>query len=88
MIASALIAEMALWYKEQGLTLYQALEKLFRQYGYFQEKLLSVERPGREGQEEIRQMLSALRAGYPELLKEKPPAAVEDYRQSVRTDCR
>jgi phosphoglucomutase len=87
-IASALIAEMALWYKEQGLTLYQALEKLFRQYGYFQEKLLSVERPGREGQEEIRQMLSALRAGYPELLKEKPPAAVEDYRQSVRTDCR
>ncbi len=41
-IASTLIVEMASYYKEQGLDLLQALEKLYQKYGYHDEKLVSI----------------------------------------------
>jgi len=43
MIASLLIAEMAAFYKEQGLTLFDLLEKLHRRHGYHRDELLTVE---------------------------------------------
>ena len=48
-IASTLIAEMALYYKEKGLTLYEALIELYEKFGYTQEKLISLELTGKEG---------------------------------------
>lgn len=43
MQAALLTAEIAAYYKMQGLTLLQALEELYAQYGYFQEKLITIE---------------------------------------------
>ncbi|MDK0943037.1 hypothetical protein P5F58_15195 [Clostridium perfringens] len=48
-IASILISEMALYYKEKGLTLYEALIELYEKFGYIQEKLISIELSGKEG---------------------------------------
>lgn len=50
-VASMLIAEMTLYYKKQGKTLYDALVEIYEQYGYFKESLVSVELKGKEGQE-------------------------------------
>lgn len=52
-IAAMLITEMALYYKENGLTLYEALVKLYEEYGFTQEELISIERQRKEGQEKI-----------------------------------
>ena len=60
-IAATLITEMALYYKEEGLTLYEALMKLYEEYGFTQEELISIELQGTEGQEKIAKCLNSLR---------------------------
>lgn len=86
-IAAALIAEMALWYKQQGKTLYQALNSLFQKYGWHQEKLISIELPGKEGQEQIERLLAALRRDYGGFFAGKQPVMIEDYQQHTRLVC-
>ena len=50
-IAAMLIAEMTLYYKEQGKSLYEALIELYNRIGFFREDLISIELQGKEGQE-------------------------------------
>ena len=87
-IAAVLIAEMALYHKSQGRTLYQALEGLFAQYGFFSDRLISVTMPGKEGQQDIARIMEHLRNHYQELLSEKQIAVWEDYKESLRFDHR
>lgn len=60
-IAAMLITEMTLYYKEEGLTLYEALIKLYEEYGFTSEELISIELQGKEGQEKISSCLDVLR---------------------------
>ncbi|MGL5576857.1 MAG: phospho-sugar mutase [Sarcina sp.] len=60
-VAAQMIAEMTLYYKEQGKTLYEALVALYDKYGYFKESLVSVTLEGKEGQEKISTCIDALR---------------------------
>lgn len=60
-IASMLIAEMTLYYKEQGKSLYEALIELYNRIGFFKEDLISIELKGKEGQEKISKCLDLLR---------------------------
>ena len=60
-VAAQMIAEMTLYYKEQGKTLYEALVALYDKYGYFKETLVSVTLEGKEGQEKIANCIDALR---------------------------
>lgn len=60
-IASMLICEMALNYKLLGKTLYDALKEIYEGYGYFKEKLLSLELPGKDGQDKISRCIETFR---------------------------
>ncbi|HCW53573.1 MAG TPA: phosphoglucomutase [Clostridium sp.] len=60
-IASMLVCEMALYYKEKGMSLYDALIDIYEKYGYYKENLVSIELKGKEGQEKIAACLEALR---------------------------
>ena len=60
-IASMLVCEMCLYYKEQGKSLYDALIELYEKYGYFKENLVSLELKGKEGKEKIASCIEALR---------------------------
>ncbi|EKQ53588.1 MULTISPECIES: phospho-sugar mutase [unclassified Clostridium] len=60
-IASMLVCEMCLYYKEQGKSLYDALIELYEKYGYFKETLVSLELKGKEGQEKIANCIEGLR---------------------------
>jgi phosphoglucomutase len=84
-IAAALIAEMALFYKENGLSLFQAMDKLYRRFGYTAEKLLSFSMPGQEGQQQIAAIIANLRSNYKSILASENLAVFEDYKASVRT---
>ena len=85
-IAAMLVCEMALYYKENGKSLYEALIELYEKYGYFKEQLVSIELKGKEGQEKIASCIEALR--------NDPIAEVDgikvvknfDYKLSVETD--
>ena len=60
-IASMLIAEMTLYYKNKGMSLYEALIKLYEKYGFFKEDLVSIELKGKEGAEKISECIDSLR---------------------------
>ena len=60
-IASMLIAEMTLFYKQQGKSLYDGLIDLYNKYGFFKEGLVSIELKGKEGQEKIAKCIDELR---------------------------
>ncbi len=56
-IASMLIAEMAAYYKEKGITLFEALIGLYERFGYYKEDLVSIRLDGEDG---LRQMGSLM----------------------------
>lgn len=85
-VASMLIAEMTLYYKQQGKTLYDALVEIYEQYGYFKESLVSVELKGKEGQEKIGRCLDLLRED--EITEVNGVKVVKsfDYKLSIEKD--
>lgn len=82
-IASVLIAEMALYYRTKGMNLYEALIALFDKYGYYKEELISIEMEGKDGQEKIQGILNNLRAEAPTTIGERTITRIEDYKKSV-----
>lgn len=85
-IASVLIAEMALYYKTKGKNLYEALEDLFIKHGYYKEDLISVTMEGKDGQEKIQSIIGTLRENAPNKVGSLQVVAVEDYKLSVRNN--
>ncbi len=63
--AGMLVAEAAAYYKKQGRTLWQELEELFRQYGWYSELEPNIILKGVEGAERIGRMMTWLRANLP-----------------------
>ncbi len=60
-----LVAEMAAWYKKKGMSLKDALEELYRKYGYYSEDTVSLVRKGAEGAALIGRIMDAFRQGRP-----------------------
>ncbi|NFI51521.1 phospho-sugar mutase [Clostridium botulinum] len=60
-VTAQMICEMTLYYKNKGLTLYEGFINLCDKYGYYKEKLISIELKGKEGQEKISNCLDYLR---------------------------
>ncbi|MGL5821673.1 MAG: phospho-sugar mutase [Sarcina sp.] len=61
-MASALIAEMVLFYKSNGKTVFDALDEIYNKYGYFKETLVSVELDGQEGIKKISNCMNEFRS--------------------------
>ena len=61
-----LVAEMAAYYKKKGMTLKDALEELYKKYGYFSEDQVSLVREGAEGAALIGRIMDAFRDGKPQ----------------------
>lgn len=61
-IATMLVVEMTAKYKKEGLTLVDALEKLYKKVGYYQESLTAITLEGKDGLEKIKRIMSSLRA--------------------------
>lgn len=85
-IAATLIAEMALYYKTQGKNLAQALHDLFEKYGYYKEELVSITMEGKDGQEQIAAMITALRENSPLEVDGVKIKIAEDYKLSKRVN--
>ena len=66
------------WAAEQGLTLYQLMHRIHREYGYRKEGLVSVVRKGIAGAREIQQMMVDLRANPPKELCGSPVTKIID----------
>ena len=70
--AALLVTEMAAWYFAQGMTLYDALQALYRKYGWYGEKTHNLVMPGLDGLERMAALMKSLRA--------EPPAEIGGVR--------
>ena len=59
--ACVILAEIAAWAKDQGLSLYQLLQKIYVEYGFSKEKGISVVKKGKSGADEIEAMMKKFR---------------------------
>ena len=66
--AAVALTEMAAWYFDQGMTLYDALLALYEKYGFYGEKTLNLVMPGLDGLKKMAELMANLR--------EKPPVEI------------
>lgn len=84
-ISCAMVAECAAWAAEQGKTLYQLLQDIYAEFGYYKESLTSLVRKGKAGVEEIAQIMSDYRANPPKEMAGSPVVKVVDYNKPEET---
>lgn len=85
-IASMLLAETAAFYKKQGMTLYEGLQNLYQTYGYYSEKVTSVQLEGMDGLKKMQELMANLRKNLPTEIGGKKIAAIRDYKSLIRTE--
>ena len=84
--ACSMVAEAAAWAKSQGMTLYDLIKTIYLQYGFYKEGLVSIVRKGKDGQEEIKQMMAEYRTNPPRSLGGSPVVMIKDYLTRITTD--
>lgn len=87
-VASMLIAEMAAYYKTKGKSLYEALQDIYKKYGYYAEKTVSVTMPGKDGMEKMSSMLVDLRENPPVKIGGMNVVLYTDYQSQTIKDTR
>ena len=80
-IACVMVAECAAWAADQGLTLYGLLQRIYEEYGLYKESLISLTKKGKDGLEQIAQMMVDLRNNPPTELAGSKVVKVLDYNQ-------
>lgn len=78
--------EAAAYYKSKGITLYQQLQNLFKQYGYFKEDLVSVTLKGIEGMSKIKEIMESYRVNPPKAAGDYKVLKIRDYKKDTITD--
>ncbi len=78
-ISCCVIAEAAAWAKEQGKTLFELLIEIYVKFEFYQERLISITKKGKEGSEEIQRMMNNFRNNPPERIAGSGVAEIIDY---------
>ncbi len=82
-VASMLVCELAAHWKTRGLDLYEAMERLYKEYGYWSSALLGQAYEGPEGASDMAAMMSGLRDHAPEQIGGLTVAERIDYAQGA-----
>ena len=85
--ASLLLTEMAAWYASQGMTLFDALQALYKKYGYYGEKTHNLVMPGLDGLEKMAALMKSLRNEPPAEIAGVTVTSRRDYQDGSEIDC-
>ena len=72
-------------FADQGMTLWQLLQKVYKEYGLYVEKMVYIVRKGKSGAEEIQKIMADYRACPPKEIAGSPLAKVVDYNKPEET---
>lgn len=81
-VASMLICEMAAYYKTKGISLYDKMQSLYKQYGMYLNVLLNFGFEGATGMQKMHDMMESLRANAPKTIAGLTVEEVSDYMSS------
>ncbi|MFY0592282.1 phospho-sugar mutase [Roseivirga sp.] len=79
----AMLAEMSAWAKDQGLPVFDLLAEIYTKYGFYLETLISMTKKGKDGAEEIQNMMSQFRSNPPQLIAGSKVSRICDYAAST-----
>ncbi|MDY2736172.1 phospho-sugar mutase [Intestinibacter sp.] len=82
-VASLLIAEMAAYYYDKGLSLYEGLQALYEKYGYFKEKTISLTLKGIEGLAKIKEIITYFRENDINEFNSTKVVDLKDYQKGI-----
>jgi phosphoglucomutase len=85
--ASVELSEMAAWYAAQGMTLYDAIQALFRKYGYYAEQTHNLVMPGLDGLKDMANLMKSLRENPPAEISGVAVVQRKDYADGSVVDC-
>ncbi|GAC1707760.1 MAG: phospho-sugar mutase [Flavisolibacter sp.] len=83
--AVAILCEMAAYEKDKGRSLFEKLLDLYLKYGYYHEELISITKKGRNGQQEIADMMEKFRNNPPKEIAGKKLIQLLDYQKQIKT---
>lgn len=84
--ASMLITEMAAYYKANNMSLYDALIKLYKDYGCFKDAVISIKKEGVTAKEEMQKAMTKIRENLPKEISNVEVIKVRDYQSGVITE--
>ena len=79
-VATSLLAEAMAWAAEQGKTFYEMLCDIYREFGLYKEKLVSLTKKGISGTEEIKAMMARFRTTPPTMIGDEKVVEIRDYK--------
>ena len=83
--AVLIVAEIAAYYRSRGLTLADGIEEIYKEYGYFAAKTISVTLSGVDGAAEIKKIMDKFRNNAPVAFNETAIAKTEDFLAQTAT---
>lgn len=83
--AVLLIAEIAAYYRSRGLTLADGIDEIYKEYGYFAEKTISVTLSGVDGAAEIKKIMDKFRENGPKQFNNTDIVLLEDFQKQTAT---
>ena len=83
--AVLVVAELAAYYRSRGLTLADGIEEIYKEYGYFAEKTISVTLSGVDGAEQIKAIMAKFRDNAPKDFNATAISVTEDFKAQTST---
>ena len=83
--AVLVVAELAAYYRSRGLTLADGIEEIYKEYGYFAEKTISVTLSGVDGAEQIKAIMAKFRDNAPKEFNATAISVTEDFKAQTST---
>ena len=83
--AVLVVAELAAYYRSRGLTLADGIEEIYKEYGYFAEKTISVTLSGVDGAEQIKSIMAKFRNNAPKEWNATAISITEDFKAKTAT---
>lgn len=82
-VSALLISEMAAYYYDKGMSLYDGLQEVYSKYGYFKEELKSITLKGIDGMEQIKSIMSYFRNTEVKEIADIKVIEIKDYKNGI-----
>ena len=82
-VAVMTLCEAACYYKQKNMTLWDAMQEMYKKYGYYREKQFSITLKGVEGAQKIKEMMENMRKASPQEIAGQKVLSIGDYEKQV-----
>lgn len=83
--ACAMVAEVIAYYKTNGKNVFEVLAEIYHQFGFYKESLLSVTKKGKDGAEQIQQLMTSYRSSPPSEMNGSEVIRIDDVKNATTT---